>query len=483
MTGLGGDDPGGAPMTTPLPRTPDLVWNENQQPGDSGWQADNAAGDPAFAMYVRPQSLFAGDTLAVQVSASAPAGASWQVYRLGHYGGAGGRKLAEGTTTIAVAPSPTLDPSTGLVECRWPKTFSVAIGADWPSGVYLARVELADGTARFAPFIVRDRRPVDVLAVVPTNTDEAYNEWGGESLYLDSRYGLAAGHAYEVSFDRPFDGAGQGGYFLYSAMPTIEYLEANGYDVAYATDHDVHQDSSLLGRARLVMVLAHDEYWSRTMRDHYEAARAAGVSLAFLGANIGFWQMRYEPGADGMADRRMIGYKEAASLDPLSGSDNADVTAAFRSDILKRPENALLGVMSGDWHFVDFPWRVSNPSHWLYAGLGLHAGDRIPGLVGLESDFTQTQRRHPRRDRDRRRLSDGERRLRSDQRRGAGDGIRAAGGLVRLRGGVDPLPGDPVGAAGAGGRATDRAQPDRARGRRAGGARGHARGRRRLGGG
>ena len=46
---------------------------------------------------------------------------------------------------------------------------------------------------------------------------------------------------------------GQGGYLLYSAMPTVEYLEANGYDVAYAVDHDVHADSALLPRARLVI--------------------------------------------------------------------------------------------------------------------------------------------------------------------------------------------------------------------------------------
>lgn len=385
---VAGDDGGIDPPS--LPRTPDLVWNENQKPGDSNWHTDNGAGDPGFGLYARPQSIFAGETLDVHVSASAHADATWQIYRLGHYGGAGGRKLANGTTTLDPQPAPALDPATGLVECSWPKTFSVTAGADWPSGVYLARVALADGTARFVPFVVRDRRPVDVLAVLPTNTDQAYNGWGGESLYLDSRYGLAAGHAYQVSFDRPYEAGQQGGFFLYSAMPTVEYLEANGYDVAYATDRDVHADASLLPRARLAMVLAHDEYWSRAMRDHYEAARAGGVSLAFLGANIGFWQVRFAPGADGMPDRRMIAYKEAASLDPLYGKNDADVTAAFRSTLLKRPENALLGVMSGDWHFADFPWRVSNASHWLYAGLGVHDGDRIPGLVGLESDFTQT---------------------------------------------------------------------------------------------
>src|SRR5262249_42018408 len=91
---------------------------------------------------------------------------------------------------------------------------------------------------------------------------------------------------------------------------------------------------------------------------------------------------------DGLPNRRMVGYKEAASLDPLASSDPADVTAAFRGDVLHRPENALLGVMSGDWHFDNFPWRVNDASHWIYEGLGVHNGDLIPGLVGLESDYT-----------------------------------------------------------------------------------------------
>jgi len=387
--GGGIDGDGGSPNAPLPPRMPDLVWNENQKPGDDGWHADFSAGDPDFNLYVRPQSVFAGDTVDVQVSAGAHSAATWQVYRLGYYAGAGGRKLANGDTTIDPQPAPTIDSTTGMVECAWGKTFSIPVGADWVSGVYLARVELPDGTARFAPFIVRDRRAVDVLAVLPTNTDQAYNPYGGESLYIDTRFGLTAGHGYKVSFDRPFDINGQGGYFLYSAMPTVEYLEANGYDVTYSADVDVHVDSSNLTRARLVMALAHDEYWSRTMRDHYEAARAAGVSEAFLGANIGFWQVRFEPGADGTPNRRMVGYKEAAALDPLASTDPADVTAAFRGDVLNRPENALLGVMSGDWHFADFPWRVSDASHWIYDGMGVQNGDIIPGLVGLETDFTQ----------------------------------------------------------------------------------------------
>ena len=368
---------------------PTSCGTRTRRPGDDLWHADFSAGDPAFNLYVRPLSVFDGDTVSVQASSPTMSAATWQVYRLGYYAGKGGRMVASGTTTVGKQADPTIDSTTGMVECAWGTTFSIPVGSDWVSGVYLARIQLADGSARFAPFIVRDRRAVDVLAVLPTNTDQAYNPFDGESLYIDTRFGLMSGHGYKVSFDRPFDIGGQGGYFLYSAMPTVAYLEANGYDVTYAADPDVHTDSALMARARLVMALAHDEYWSKQMRDAYEAARTAGVSLAYLGANIGFWQVRFEPGADGMPNRRMVGYKEAAALDPFASSDPAEVSAAFRGSVINRPENALLGVMSGDWHFADFPWRVKDASHWIYKGLGVSNGDQIPGLVGLETDFTQ----------------------------------------------------------------------------------------------
>jgi hypothetical protein len=181
-------------------------------------------------------------------------------------------------------------------------------------------VTLSDGSARLAPFIVRDDRQADVVVVMPTATDQAYNAWGGEGLYVDTKFNLEAGHAYVVSYDRPAELSQGGGIFLYSAMPTARWLEANGWDVTYLADHDVARTPSPLGRARVALALAHDEYWSKAMRDHWDEARDAGKTLGFLGANIGFWQVRFEPAPDGMPDRRMVGYKEAAARDPVQGS-------------------------------------------------------------------------------------------------------------------------------------------------------------------
>ncbi len=381
LAGCGGDAPPPRPEAAPT-----LLADENARPGDSGWAIDDEGSDAAFGAYARPLSVRAGDRVDVMAAAGSPQTVTWAVYRLGWYAGTGGRKLTDGSALIGPQPPPFVDASTGLVECRWPSSLSFTVGDDWPSGLYVARLASPLGGARYAPFVVRDDRPAAVAAVLPTATAQSYNAWGGESLYVDTMFHFPIGHGYQVSYDRPFlDGAG-GGSLIASVLPAIQFLEANGYDVTYLADHDVAHEPSPLLRAKLAMALAHDEYWTRSMRDHYEQARDAGVDLAFLGANTGYWQIRLDAAPDGMPDRRQTGYKEAADLDPLRHVDDADVTASFRSPILGRPENALLGIMSSDWHTIDFPWVVRGSSSWVYAGVGVGDGDLIPGLVGVESD-------------------------------------------------------------------------------------------------
>ena len=84
------------------------------------------------------------------------------------------------------------DPETGpkrLRECQWEPSASLKIPADWPSGVYLGRLttipEAADKAywQNYVVFIVRDTRKADILFQCSDNTWQAYNKWGGYSLY------------------------------------------------------------------------------------------------------------------------------------------------------------------------------------------------------------------------------------------------------------------------------------------------------------
>ena len=71
----------------------------------------------------------------------------------------------------------------------WSETDIVHVGRDWVSGYYLAQLRVTSGPDEGAvgrvPLVVRGA-PGDAAAIlvqVPVNTWQAYNPWGGKSLY------------------------------------------------------------------------------------------------------------------------------------------------------------------------------------------------------------------------------------------------------------------------------------------------------------
>src|SRR5262249_60022765 len=92
----------------------------------------------------------------------------------------------------------------------------------------------------------------------------------------------------KVAFDRPYAISDDQVTLDY---PIVRFLDQFGYDVDYVTDPDVDADPGQLARHRLVVVGAHSEYWTKAMRDGFEAARALGTNLAFLGGNTRFLQI------------------------------------------------------------------------------------------------------------------------------------------------------------------------------------------------
>jgi hypothetical protein len=247
------------------------------------------------------------------------------------------------------------------------------------SGYYLGLLVLTKGSGAgrtaFVPFVVEgpvgDRS--SVLVVVPTNTWEAYNDWGGESLYTTPE-------AVKVSFDRPYRYRD----LFHWEYPLLRFLERTGYDATYVTDDDVDANPRILLPHRLDVAAGHGEYWTHAERAAWDNARAHGVNLAFMGANTGYWQVRYEDG-----DRTMVGYKDFTDPEP----NPALKTVAFRDLRSPHPECRLLGeqyrngqVSSEDGRFFDYRvTRAGARDRWL-RGTGLHPGSRLPGVVGLEFD-------------------------------------------------------------------------------------------------
>ena len=380
---------------------------ENRRSGDPGWELSNPAQNGEIEGYASPGGLAPGETLALHVSTGSGC-FDTRIYRMGWYGGAGARRYRDirGRESIR-EPMPEPRAGDGLVACRWPVSLRVRVDADWPSGVYLARLtDAGSGKQAFVPFIVRDAPPrrAPLLMLLNTTTWQAYNAWGGTSLYdFNSRNQI---RALRVSYDRPY-GSGPGAWRGLGAgellttphtarraaweYPMIRWLERNGVDVAYAADLDLHADSTLLGGRRGVILAGHGEYWSRPMRDRLEAARDRGTSIALFGANAGYWQIRVEPSDSEGAGPVLFCSKDYTRDSLFNTEADRDLTVRFRNLHPRRPENALLGVMTARGEEsveADFVPAVEARGSWVYRGTGVASGRTraLRGLVGYETD-------------------------------------------------------------------------------------------------
>ena len=376
---------------------------ENRLPGSDGWNA--AAHGAGISGYVVPASVNVGAKVGFAVSTTSPT-YGIDVYRIGWYGGRGGRLVYseqglpgrdQGTwipQTFGVRNCRTCvyDSATGLLEPRWTVTRSVMVPSSWPSGDYVVRLATPNGDNAYAHLVVRDdRRSSRILAVLPTNTYQAYNDWGGKSIYPSNSVGPPtvengpfAGAATEVSLQRPYSFAVFGGA-IHEDFETVSFLEQGGYDVTYATSVDLDRDPRLLDRHRIVIAVGHDEYWSHDMRDRAEAARDTGTNLIFLGGNDIFWQVRYRAGTDGDDRAVMICYRSAA-IDPVAQTNPAQATVRWADPPVSRPASTLTGTVYRD-PILRSPtaWVVAATAPaWLLRGTSLTTGRSISALVGYE---------------------------------------------------------------------------------------------------
>jgi hypothetical protein len=376
-------------MSQSLTPSHDAIVEENQKQGTTDWLLTNLEPTggtsldelcrrrPAIEAYASHTSLRAGQALRVYVSADPPSPFTAEVFRMGYYGGDGGRHvLSLGSLPGETQPTPEDGPR-NRIECRWNETFSLPIPQDWLSGVYLGKLTAqTSGYQTYFIFIVRDDRPADFLFQCSDLTWQAYNRWPAwRSLYDfgENKWHTDVGN--EISFDRPyslyynglpsrFNPLTQGsGEFLLWEHPLCFWMEKEGYDVSYISNLDTHIDASGLRRAKGFLSIGHDEYWTRTMRDNVAAAREAGVHLAFLGGNSVSGRIYLKPASDGRPDRVFGRWEQGP-------------------DCWFDDENELMGATSYGVGAAD--WTCQAPEHWLFEGTGMKQGDAIPQLVGWE---------------------------------------------------------------------------------------------------
>ncbi|UIE37514.1 DUF4082 domain-containing protein [Leptodesmis sichuanensis A121] len=373
---------------------------ENQKPGTRDWQLTNLAINDEIAGYATATSINKGEPLQFKVSLAQPGQYKIDIYRLGYYGGFGGRFItSSGLLNGFTQANPTIDAGTRLVEFNWNNSYTLQTDNNWTSGLYIAKLtDIRTGKETQVEFVVRDdSRPADIGFQSSVATNAAYNNYGGYSTYSSNSIGQQ--RAYEVSLDRPFQYYRTYNPSAFHNSLTWEYnmarwLESQGYDVSYYTNIDVHSNPLQMYSQKTFLSVGHDEYWSMEMFNNVEKARDNGINLAFFSANTAYWRVRFEPSSTGEPNRVMVVYKQDWALDPVAKNDISQATTLFRSPELNKPENSLLGVMyigdngslGGDVIYRGFSHVVTNSSDPYYAYTGLQNGDVLPGLVGYEWD-------------------------------------------------------------------------------------------------
>jgi len=344
--------------------------------------------------YADRQSLAPGEPL--NVMAAAGPGQPTRRVRLEVFRIAAAGPAAVWMSDFVDAPYRGATASGAAIGPGWPPAYPNIDTSAWAPGCYHADIveqTTATRDVKAATWIVTNpKRTGRVLVKLPTNTYQAYNPWGGHSLYPngdDERRGLM------VSFDRPTPPA----FFEYDAylVAWIEGLAASLGGVDYAGNFDIHHDPALIDRYALVICGAHDEYWSGEEFSAFERRIfRQGRNVAFLGADTAYCQVRYgdldrPPGAPERG-RQIVCYKTAA--DPIArraapGEAALLVTENFRAGA-RRPETMLLGGAYQNWFepaSAQRPaYKVARTDLPFFAGTGWKVGDVAAEVVGYEWD-------------------------------------------------------------------------------------------------
>lgn len=283
--------------------------------------------------------------------------------------------VASGTATLN-ARYPIQKPD---VDQQWPITLTVTLPDNIEPGVYSfspgghpkTNARIASGLPIFVRRRINQNTPKpELLVVIPTNTSNAYSNFGGASTYgFNSPNGITT----KPSFRRPMTIDGRADSELALMIKWI----AQRYDADYVTDFEMHMEPDLLTGYKCVVLTMHNEYYTWDMYNSLKRYRdnggnivnAAGNSIWFLvtfadnntamlaktGNNFYFWNQ-------GRSSRFILGnHFEHVGLLPTNG-----------------PETAT----------------VYNDHHWMYDGTGLRTGDdfgRTEGVASYEMDGVPLQ--------------------------------------------------------------------------------------------
>jgi len=328
--------------------------------------------------------------------------------------------------------------------CDWPASYEFTIPSDWQEGGYLVTLRAekdGDKVEEHHLFLLRrapERPPAPYILICTTGTWMAYNCWGGSNHYegitgpdgnafspiLSTQRPWSRGFcklpegapralpdiphvpgdmvrypymewAFAYGYSKKYASAGWASYERHFAR----WAEAQGYDLDFATQHDLEADPELLSDYACAIFVGHDEYWSANMRHVVDCFTEGGGRVARFAGNF-LWQTRIED-----EGRTQVCYKYiAAQQDPLMGTKEQHlVTGAWEASPVNQPGSTTFGVNGFKGVYAGLGrcagqgsngFTIYRPQHWALAGTQLGYGDILGAasrIFGYEVDGVDYQ--------------------------------------------------------------------------------------------
>ena len=310
--------------------------------------------DPSAGLYPSKVSVKPGESLDFHISNGNTASFTLSIYR------EGGERRLMGTIPNVRSNNYSCAGKydTG---CDWPATTTFTVPNDWPTGIYTVDMPRTGGQPLKTLFFVRPPRPTArILFLTSINTYQAYNDFGGGSLYGfgDSDKGT------QVSFNRPyFYGTG---FLNRWEGQFVTWAENAGYDMDYAATYDLEFVPGLLDGYDVVIVAGHSEYWTYDMRGRLKAYIAGGGRFMNLSGNTMWWQVRFEDNG-----RTMIGYKNWRNDPQQAATQATDVNWDYPI------YDGSFSIVGLHWPYGGYPggngdgYYAVNAGHWIFRGAGV----------------------------------------------------------------------------------------------------------------
>eukprot|EP01116_Phalansterium_solitarium_P008363 TRINITY_DN2217_c0_g1_i1.p1 TRINITY_DN2217_c0_g1~~TRINITY_DN2217_c0_g1_i1.p1 ORF type:complete len:801 (-),score=259.36 TRINITY_DN2217_c0_g1_i1:40-2442(-) len=384
---------------------PTPIEEENARPGTTAWMLTNPAMQYEIEGYASLTSVNKGSKISFFVGMNLDKDQAYDMifFRMGWYGGTGGRQMLEVAGRRAANQSHAAFEENSLnpVECDWTDPYELWVPTDWMSGFYL--VQLTAVTTRkqaYILFIVRDDEArADFLVQHTANSYQAYNNWG-PLVYNkdDDRWSRAERSAFEynsgwhccrhsLSFARPYlpnkqvdiDPGVGAGEFMSSYHPTwkagweynfVRWIEKEGYSVKYCSSQDVHSTPAIFDKVKAMLVGGRDEFWTREMRQNAQAALRKGVSFGFFATPVSYYVAELAASTARAEALRTVVLKHPKQ--------------PWREPPVNSPEGDFIGTqLHGDAHG---DMIIDTSSHWLLHRTDLKKGSHVRGMIGYVSD-------------------------------------------------------------------------------------------------